>query len=67
VRRRLVLLTSQAENGEEVLPPRIAFFPEAPAALQADVEEAARWLEVALASLTPAAGPQGNGTGDDVP
>ena len=41
--------------------------PEALAALQADVEEAARCPEVALASLTPALVPQGNGTGDDVP
>jgi hypothetical protein len=31
------------------------------AALQADVEEAARWLVAALASLLPVASPEGNG------
>jgi hypothetical protein len=44
-----------------------ALGPDALAALQADVEEAARCLEVALASPTPTVGPEGNGTGDDVP
>jgi hypothetical protein len=41
--------------------------PDALAALQADVEEAARCLEVALASLKPGVGPEGNGTAEDVP